>query len=72
MKIVTSWMEEGIQTERRAGITKLLQLRFEKVDAELEAIIPQLIELSTEEYMELIYQATREELLSRCQGLSNA
>ncbi|MEA5507666.1 Rpn family recombination-promoting nuclease/putative transposase [Halotia wernerae UHCC 0503] len=71
MEMVTSWerkgLQEGRQEERRAGITKLLQLRFGEIDAQLEAIIPQLVELSTDEYMDLIYQATHEELLSRFQ-----
>jgi Putative transposase, YhgA-like len=71
MEMVTSWerkgLQEGRQEERRAGITKLLQLRFGEIDAQLEAIIPQLLELSTDEYMDLIYQATYEELLSRFQ-----
>lgn len=67
MEMVTSWEREGIKTERRAGITKLLQLRFGEIDAQLEAIIPKLIQLSPDEYMDLIYQATREELLSRFQ-----
>jgi hypothetical protein len=71
MEMVTSWerkgLQEGRQEERRAGITKLLQLRFGEIDAQLEAIIPQLVELSTDEYMDLIYQATYEELLSRFQ-----
>jgi hypothetical protein len=71
MEMVTSWerkgLQEGRQEERRAGITKLLKLRFGEIDAQLEAIIPQLVELSTDEYMDLIYQATYEELLSRFQ-----
>ena len=71
MEIVTSWerkgRQEGLQEERRAGITKMLQLRFGEVDNQLQAIIPQLMELSTDEYMDLIYQATREDLLSRFQ-----
>jgi hypothetical protein len=65
MEFVTSWAQEGIQIERRAGITKLLQLRFGEIDTQLEAIIPKLMELSTEEYMDLIYRSTREELLSQ-------
>ncbi len=74
MEIVTSWKregrQEGRQEERRAGITKFLQLRFGEIDTQLEAIIPQLMELSTDEYMSLIYQASREDLLSRFQGES--
>ncbi|MBH8555232.1 Rpn family recombination-promoting nuclease/putative transposase [Nostocaceae cyanobacterium CENA357] len=74
MEIVTSWKREGLregrQEERRASITKFLQLRFGEIDAQLEAIIPQLMELSTDEYMSLIYQASREDLLSRFHGES--
>ncbi|NEO34148.1 MAG: hypothetical protein F6K36_27840 [Symploca sp. SIO3C6] len=84
MEIVTSWerkgrqegiqqgrqegLKEGLQEERRAGITKLLQLRFGGLDEQLQAIIPKLMELSADEYMDLIYKATREDLLSRFQG----
>lgn len=65
--MVTSWEREGIQKERRATITKILKLRFGDIDASLEAIIPALLQLSPDEYLGLLLQADREELLSRFQ-----
>ncbi len=67
MEMVTSWEQESIQKERRATITKLLKLRFGDIDASLEAIIPALLQLSPDEYMDSHLQADREELLSRFQ-----
>jgi hypothetical protein len=67
MEFVASWQEEGAEAERRKVIFGLLKLRFGNLDAELEAIIPQLMQLSREEYLGLLLQADREELLSRFQ-----
>lgn len=67
MEFVTSWQEEGTEAERRKVISGLLKLRFGNLDTELEAIIPQLMQLSREEYLGLLLQADREELLSRFQ-----
>ncbi|WGV25857.1 Rpn family recombination-promoting nuclease/putative transposase [Halotia branconii] len=68
MEILTSWEREGIQKERRATITKILKLRFGDIDASLEGIIPALLKLSPDEYMDSLLQANREELLSRFHG----
>ncbi|MCF2151363.1 Rpn family recombination-promoting nuclease/putative transposase [Desmonostoc muscorum LEGE 12446] len=68
MEIVTSWERKAIQVERRATITKILKLRFGDIDASLEGIIPALLQLSPDEYMDSLLQADREELLSRFQG----
>ncbi|MHC5771753.1 MAG: Rpn family recombination-promoting nuclease/putative transposase [Nostoc sp.] len=67
MQIVTSWQQEGVEIERRETISTLLKVRFGNLDSELEAIIPQLMQLSREEYLGLLLQADREELLSRFQ-----
>lgn len=67
MQIVTSWQQEGVEIERRETISTLLKVRFGNLDSELEAIIPQLMQLSKEEYLGLLLQADREELLSRFQ-----
>lgn len=67
MEMVTSWERKGIQKERRATITKILKLRFGDIDTSLEAIIPALLQLSPDEYMDSLLQADREELLSRFQ-----
>ncbi len=67
MQIVTSWQQEGVEIERRETILTLLKVRFGNLDTELETIIPQLMQLSREEYLGLLLQADREELLSRFQ-----
>jgi hypothetical protein len=65
MEIVTSWQREGASAERRETISDLLKLRFGNLDPQLEAIIPQLMELSRSEYLALLMQTDRSELLSR-------
>ena len=58
-------LQQGLQQERQAAIASLIELRFGAADAEMQAIIPALINLPTEEYMRLLWQLTREELLQR-------
>jgi Putative transposase, YhgA-like len=65
MQIVTSWMESGIQAERQKTISGILKARFGDLDAQLEAIIPQLMELSPEEYTDLLLRVSRSELLTQ-------
>jgi hypothetical protein len=65
MKMMTSWEREGALAERQKTISEILRLRFGNLDAEVEAIIPQLMQLSTEEYLALLMQTDRSELLSR-------
>jgi predicted transposase/invertase (TIGR01784 family) len=67
MEMVTSWEREGAQKERRETILALLKVRFGNLDADLEAIIPRLMQLSREESLNLLLQTDREELLSRFQ-----
>ncbi|BAY42340.1 hypothetical protein NIES2111_67630 (plasmid) [Nostoc sp. NIES-2111] len=63
--MVTSWERVGAERERRETISALLKVRFGNLDAELEKIIPQLMDLSREEALSLLLQSKREELLSR-------
>ncbi|BBD63445.1 hypothetical protein NIES2109_62950 (plasmid) [Nostoc sp. HK-01] len=63
--MVTSWERVGAEKERRETLEALLKVRFGNLDADLEAIIPQLMQLSREESLSLLLQADREELLSR-------
>ncbi len=65
MEIVTSWAIEGAQKEQREMIGGFLKAKFGNLDTQLEAIIPQLIELPREEYIMLILQMSREELISQ-------
>ncbi|KOP22626.1 hypothetical protein AMR41_29580 [Hapalosiphon sp. MRB220] len=68
IEMVTSWERVGAEKERKETILALLKVRFGDLDAQLEAIIPQLMELSREESLNLLLQADREELVSRFQG----
>ena len=56
---------QGLQQERQAAIANLISLRFGAVDADIQAIIPALMDLPPEEYMRLLWQRSREELLRR-------
>jgi flagellar biosynthesis/type III secretory pathway protein FliH len=57
--------QEAIQTERRTTIENALRVRFGSMDEELMAIIEQLVALSPEEFMPLLFQLSREDLLAR-------
>ncbi|WP_224093073.1 hypothetical protein [Nostoc sp. MS1] len=57
--------QEGIQTERRQVIENILQVRFGTLDAELIAIIEPLLLLTPQEYIPLLLQLSRQELLGR-------
>jgi hypothetical protein len=62
--------QEGRQEGQRVVIESLLKIRFGDVDEQLATIVPALLELPTEEYTQLLLQASREELLDRFrQGL---
>ncbi len=65
MEMLTSWEREGAQKERREMIGGFLKAKFGNLDAQLEAIILQLIDLPREEYIMLILQMSREELISQ-------
>jgi hypothetical protein len=54
---------ENLQAERRSTITSLMQLRYGGIDGALEAMIPALMLLSSEEYTRLLLQMSRDELI---------
>lgn len=56
---------QGLQQERQAAIASFMRLRFGTLDSELQSIIPALINLPAEEYTQLLWQLSREELLQR-------
>ncbi len=62
---VEQGLQQGIQVERSTTITNLLQVRFGTMDAQLAAIVEPLLRLSPEEFMPLLLQLSREELLAR-------
>ncbi|HEY9803567.1 MAG TPA: hypothetical protein V6D25_24700 [Leptolyngbyaceae cyanobacterium] len=57
--------QKGIQTERRQVIENILQVRFGASDVELSVIIETLLLLTPQEYIPLLLQLSREELLER-------
>jgi len=58
-------LNRGVETERRAMIESILQVRFGEVDVELTKIINPLIAMNREEFTPLLLQLSREELLAR-------
>jgi hypothetical protein len=71
MQLTTSWMERGIEQgieqglerERRAAIAGLLESRHGTIDEQLANIIPSLMTLSSVEYIPLILQLSKQELI---------
>jgi len=58
-------LNRGVETERRAMIESILQVRFGEVDVELTKIINPLIAMNREEFTPLLLQLSREDLLTR-------
>lgn len=56
-------LERGLLQERQSNIMNLMRFRFGSIDATLEALIPQMMELSSEEYTRLLLQLSKEELI---------
>ena len=56
-------INRGIQTERRAMVESILQVRFGEIDSQLATIIDQVIAMTREEFTPMLLQLSREELL---------
>jgi predicted transposase YdaD len=56
-------IDRGIQTERRAMVESILQVRFGEIDSQLATIIDQVIAMTREEFTPMLLQLSREELL---------
>jgi hypothetical protein len=54
---------ERLNAERRSTIVNLMQLRYGSIDAELEAVIPQLMVMENSEFTRLLLECSRGELL---------
>ncbi|MDB9519781.1 hypothetical protein PN466_22820 [Roseofilum reptotaenium CS-1145] len=63
--VLQQGIEQGIEQERRKTVENLMRLRFQTIDPELEAIVPKLIALPTEEVFSLILQKSQQELLEQ-------
>jgi hypothetical protein len=60
-------IDRGLQQERRSAIESLMKLRFGVIDESLDAIIPNLMALSSSEYTSLLLQLPKEELIQHFQ-----
>ena len=60
--------QQYIMTERQDAIACILRIRFGEIDPQLEAIIPEIITLSGPEYIPILLELSREELLARFSG----
>jgi flagellar biosynthesis/type III secretory pathway protein FliH len=58
-------INRGIETERRAMVESILQVRFGEIDSQLATIIDQVIAMTREEFTPMLLQLSREELLAR-------
>ncbi|MDB9313072.1 hypothetical protein PN462_08160 [Spirulina sp. CS-785/01] len=56
---------QAIQQERRATAERLLQMRFNSIDPQMRNIIDSVITLPSQEFIPLLLQLSREELLNR-------
>jgi flagellar biosynthesis/type III secretory pathway protein FliH len=56
-------INRGIETERRAMVESILQVRFGEIDSQLATIIDQVIAMTREEFTPMLLQLSREELL---------
>jgi hypothetical protein len=57
--------ERGLRQERQSAIMNLMRFRFGSIDTTLEALIPSIMELSSEEYTRLLLQLSKEELIQQ-------
>ena len=58
-------LQQGLQQERRLLIENLFRSRFGSLDEELAAIVEPLLALNPEEFVPLLLQLSKEELLER-------
>jgi hypothetical protein len=56
-------LEQGREIERRAILLNLLEVRYGAIDAELEAVVPSLMGLSSDEWTRLIVQLSKADLI---------
>jgi flagellar biosynthesis/type III secretory pathway protein FliH len=87
MELTTSWMERGIEQglikgleqgltqgleqERRSSISSLMELRYGSIDESLLAILPALMALTSPEYIPLILQLSKQELIEHFRSAQN-
>jgi hypothetical protein len=70
MQLTNSWVEKGLEQERRSAILSLMQFRYNAVDNQLLAILPALITLASDEYTPLILRLSKEEPIDHCNSIN--
>ncbi|MGK7901507.1 MAG: hypothetical protein AB4352_08855 [Hormoscilla sp.] len=68
---VQQGLQQGLQQlmrERQDSIESMLRMRFGEIDPQLSAIIPELLTLSGPEYIAILLELSREQLLARFSG----
>jgi hypothetical protein len=71
MELTTSWMEQGLEQERRSSISSLMELRYGSIDEPLAAILPALMALTSPEYNRLLLQLSKQELIEHFRSAQN-
>jgi hypothetical protein len=71
MQLTNSWVEKGLEQERRSAISSLMQFRYGSVDNQLSAVLPVLVTLTSDEYTPLILQLSKEDLIDHCGSINN-
>jgi flagellar biosynthesis/type III secretory pathway protein FliH len=83
MELTTSWMEQGLtqglkqgltqglEQERQSNISSLMELRYGSIDEPLLAILPALMTLTSPEYVPLILQLSKQELIEHFRATQN-
>jgi flagellar biosynthesis/type III secretory pathway protein FliH len=87
MELTTSWMEQGLEQgltqglkqgltqgleqERQSNISSLMELRYGSIDEPLAAILPALMALTSPEYIPLIVQFSKQELIEHFRSAQN-
>jgi hypothetical protein len=56
-------LDQGLEQERRSAIQDAMKLRYGQIDRSLEELIPKLMLLTSQDYMRLLLQMSREELI---------
>jgi len=63
--------QRGEQQGERKVVEALLKTRFGTLDQDLRAIIPQILQLPTEDYTPLLIQMSRDQLIQQFGGLQS-
>jgi hypothetical protein len=71
MELTTSWMEQGLEQERRSSISSLMELCYGSIDEPLAAILPALMALTSPEYNRLLLQLSKQELIEHFRSAQN-